>query len=371
MLCCAAYYAPALVRRLLLRLRGKRRGAGADGDADNASMPLLPSGGASPGPAASAAEAGLRAQLARASDEVARLQALAFSSATGASAVPEALAAAARLLGGRGAGGGANAAPLWDRREFVQATAAHCSLLLQLLDEHLVDALAAAGGAGGGGGGGGGGAQASSAQHPAEVVTLAAALHLLLSKTAAQAAATVAERRDAVAASSMGLPGAPAAGSAEAALLAQWAASAPFAAFFRAALELSWAAGAIDFAGTADAVVVAWTRALCAARGGGAAAAALERALAASAVREALRRAVALHLRLAVWPSIVQSGLVWGVRAGGGAPEPTALDSAAHVLFSASGRALGEGAAVLFVGPELTGDLELRTRGNRALVFAA
>jgi len=378
-LCCAAYYAPAPLRRLWLSLRGaKRRG---DGDGDNAGTRLLPpgeGGAASPG----AAEAVLRAQLARAADEVARLQALAFSSATGTSAVPEALTAAARALGGRSAGAGAgvasggtgaNAAALWDRREFLQATAAHSSLLLQLVDEHLVDALKA---------GEAGTTQAlqqvgGGAQHPAEVVALAAAVHSLLSMAAAQAAALLAARRAAVAASSMGLPGAPAAaGSTEAAaLLAQWAASAPFAAFFRASLELSWAAGAIDFAGAAEAVVAAWARALCAARGaaaGGAAAAALERALAAGAAREALHRAVALHLRLAVWPAVVQSGLAWGARAGGGAaPEPAALDSAAHVLFSVSGRALGEGAAVLFVGPELSGDVELRTRGNRALVFAA
>ena len=86
-----------------------------------------------------------------------------------------------------------------------------------------------------------------------------------------------------------------------------------------------------------------------------------------------------------MWPSIVRSDLVWAARGGGGGggggsgggsggggggPEAAALDSAQHVLFSVSGRALGEGAPVLLVGPELS-DAELRGRGNRALVFAA
>jgi TolA-binding protein len=365
---CVAYFAPALLRRLLLWLRASAKrlgggGAGADGEGGGVDSSTRLLARTSTQNEASATE--LQQQLARSAAEISRLQVLAFSSVNGTSAVPEALAAAARAAGSS-RGAGATAAAFWDRREFLQATATHCSLLLQLLDEHLVDALAP------------GVAQpASSAagqHHPAEVVALASALHSLLTMTAAQAAALLASRRAAVAASSIGLASdAPPAGAgpAEAALVAQWAASAPFEAFLRSALELAWVSGALDFAGATDAVVRAWTSARGAERGGGAAGKALERALADGAAGAALRRAVALHLRLAVWPAVAQSGLRWGVRGDGlGAPEPTALDSSAHVLFSASGRALGEGASVLFVGPELSGDAELRGRGNRAIVFA-
>ena len=370
---CIAYFAPALLWRLLLWLRASAKrlgggGAGADGDGGGADSSTRLLARTSTQDEASAAE--LKQQLARSAAEISRLQVLAFSSVNGTSAVPEALAAAARAAGSsRGAGAGTGlgaAAAFWDRREFLQATATHCSLLLQLVDEHLVDALAP-----------GVAQQTSSAagpHHPAEVVALASALHSLLTMTAAQAASLLAARRAAVAASSIGLAGnAPPAGAgpAEAALVTHWAASAPFEAFLRSALELSWVSGALDFAGATDAVVRAWTSARGAERGGGAAGKALERALADGAAGAALRRAVALHLRLAVWPAVAQSGLRWGVRGDGlGAPEPAALDSSAHVLFSASGRALGEGASVLFVGPELSGDAELRGRGNRAIVFA-
>jgi hypothetical protein len=361
---CVAYFAPALLRRLLLWLRASAKrlgggGAGADGESGGADSSTRLLARTSTQDEASAAE--LKQQLARSAAEISRLQVLAFSSVNGTSAVPEALAAAARAAGSS-PGAGTAAAAFWDRREFLQATATHCSLLLQLLDEHLVDALAQPA------------SSAAGQHHPAEVVALASALHSLLTMTAAQAAALLASRRAAVAASSIGLASdAPPAGAgpAEAALVAQWAASAPFEAFLRSALELAWVSGALDFAGATDAVVRAWTSARGAERGGGAAGKALERALADGAAGAALRRAVALHLRLAVWPAVAQSGLRWGVRGDGlGAPEPTALDSSAHVLFSASGRALGEGASVLFVGPELSGDAELRGRGNRAIVFA-
>ena len=371
-MCCVGYHAPALLSSLFLNLRaGAKRFAGrrsGDADAGPDSQQLLQQGEQAESPrGAGAAE--LRAQLARSADEIARLQALAFSSSNGTSPVSDALANAARAAGSRGGGtaagqraaASANAAAFWDRREFLQATAAHCSLLLQLVDEHLVDALAASGAPTAP-------PNAATNAHPAEVIVLAEAVHSLLSMAAAQAAALVAARRASIAASSMGVSSAPL-GSAEAALLEQWASSAPFAAYFRGAMELSWISGGIDFVGAASSVVASWASALSSARGNSPAGAALERELSVGPAGEALRLAVTLHLRLVVWPAVVQSGLAWGVR--GRTPAPVALDSSSHVLFSASGRALGEGAAVLFVGPELSGDAELRGRGNRALVFAA
>jgi hypothetical protein len=412
--CCLAYFAPALARRLLASIRGgAKRGAGtllygsggsgggsggsggggsgsggSGGGGDSAESAgvttrLLPLSGGEGGDTEAAVAVDLRSQLARSAEEVARLQVLAFSASSGASSASEGLLAAARAVGGGGSGGGraaganSNAAAVWDRREFVQATSTHVSLLLQLLDEQLVDALSEGSGGGGGGGGGGssggGGAVLRAAAvevpaQPAEVIALAEAVHQLLSMTALQAAALVAAHRSAIAASSLRL-GTAAKGPAEAALVEQWAASAGFAAFFRSAMELCWTSGALDFAGAADVVAASWTRALCMARGSGAAGAALEAALSAPAARAALQRAIGLHLRLAVWPAVVQSDLRWGLR-GRGAPVAAALDSAAHVLFSASGRALGEGASVLLVGPELS-DADLRGRGNRAIVLAA
>ena len=78
------------------------------------------------------------------------------------------------------------------------------------------------------------------------------------------------------------------------------------------------------------------------------------------------------HLRLTLWPHVVDANAQWRFRGAweGGAPSAP-YDARHHALFSLAGRPLGEGAAVLALGPRLLGREPLCALGGEGGARAA
>jgi hypothetical protein len=198
---------------------------------------------------------------------------------------------------------------VWDRREFLQAAGAHLGLLMTILDEHLADAFT------------GEGAQAR----------LATMLRVLLMTTAEKAAALLAERRSALLMATVGTQ--------SAAVAEAWAAGPAFASYYRSSLEMAW--GSFDWKKAAEGVVQEWVR-----RGGS------QLAFVSDGAMATLVEAVVLHLKLAQWPELTNSDIIWA-SPGSAMPSTVPFSDEVHMVFSLTGAIPSQGSQVLTTGLEL------------------
>jgi len=250
----------------------------------------------------------------------------------------------------------------WDRAEFLGGCAAAVNALAALLDEVLCDAFEGA---------------APGARLSRALLELFAACEARADNEAHMR--VIALRRAVLSAGGGGEGGAPPPPPPPAAAFAE---------YLRELLAGVIADGALcgELAGE---VVDEWLAGLSGG-GGGAALASPAGAAAARGARARLKELAAQHIRLALWPKVVDANIQWRVGgegdagpAGGG---EAAYAEEAHQLFSLDGRVPVAGARVLPAGPRLTGRapkdpaaaaatpaqlFELRGRKCRQMVVAA
>jgi len=357
-LCLLCFLVPNQLRKVFDGLKKRSRG-GFQGTApeEESLLTVTTINPRGPSTLASAASdiASLQAQLTEKSDELDRVRAIAFSP------VPAEVLKAATTVSVRSATGGAGEA-FWDRREFLQSAGSHVSLMVQLLDESLVDAFSSS--------------AAIQNTVPAqslslgsswpgekktinEVFCLAQSLSSLMRSTVSVASGIISSKTSAVAALSLGVGVSPSAE--EAALAKSWAMSAPATQFVRNSLQVQWTSGAVKFEKSAETIVDGWLKTL-----GSELSSQIGKE-----PRAKLIQASALHLKLELWvASCDNANVSWSLR-GNGDSEIVDYNSEEHNLFSFSGRTHSEGTPVLFIGPELRGPGDVRSRATRALVFCS
>jgi hypothetical protein len=357
-LCLLCFLVPNQLKKVFDGLKKRSRG-GFQGSApeEESLLTVTTINPRGPSTMASAASdiASLQAQLTEKSDELDRVRAIAFSP------VPAEVLKAATTVSVRSSMGN-NGEPFWDRREFLQSAGSHVSLLVQLLDESLVDAFSSSKAI----------QSTVSAQSLSQATTwpgdkktitevfcLAQSLSSLMRSTVSVATGIISSKTSAVAALSLGVGNSPSVE--EAALAKSWASSAPATQFVRNSLQVQWTSGAIKFEKSAETIVDAWIKTL-----GSELSSQLGKE-----PRAKLIRAVSLHLKLELWvASCDNTNVSWSLR-GNGNSDMVEYNSEEHNLFSFSGRTHAEGTPVLFIGPELCGPVDVKSRATRALVFCS